>query len=597
MYIRIFGGLDRGGQWGLGQDARLVEKALRYAASQLRGSSAVQLRIEHCDPVTWGGRTEPADLQIHLEIPCRLAMPWASFNVAVVNPEWWVLHAWDWCFRPATEGGMDRIIFKSAAAAALFPEVPKARRLIVSWWTDMTHSSGNFKEKENRFLYIVGGSKSKEAAAASLVAAWQSEWPPLEIWCPSVTAATLRPLVPVGASVVFQTDYKTKVEKEERQRACKWHVTASAAEGFGYTMAEAVACGAPVLWTDLPVYVDTWGLTTGRISTFMDLSGAGIYREDRRQFDAAAVSPAVQELLALDSTDLIIMQRHYANRMAAARSSFLDGWSRILGLKRTSGLPATVHLPATAAAADLADERIGILTVTKDRKGWWPNMLANVTRQKWPVDKVLWILVDDGGLRSEVAKLEDSKDIHILHVTVAEPASIGLKRNRGVAAAPADITRFFCMDDDDHYPAESVTRRMPWLGPIGPSMGPIGPSSQKYGAVFCATLPMYDLTRYISAMNVPPLTLSVAERVSEASLAFTRDFWLARPFPDISMAEGEEFLKGREHEAVEIPPYGVIVSFIHGSNASGRRVPADQEPNGCHYGFKDEYFRYLHGLV
>ena len=87
MYIRIFGGLDRGGQWGLGQDARLVEKALRYAASQLRGSSAVQLRIEHCDPVTWGGRTEPADLQIHLEIPCRLAMPWASFNVAVVNPE------------------------------------------------------------------------------------------------------------------------------------------------------------------------------------------------------------------------------------------------------------------------------------------------------------------------------------------------------------------------------------------------------------------------------------------------------------------------------------------------------------------------------
>jgi hypothetical protein len=108
---------------------------------------------------------------------------------------------------------------------------------------------------------------------------------------------------------------------------------------------------------------------------------------------------------------------------------------------------------------------------------------------------------------------------------------------------------------------------------------------------------MYDVTRYISAMNVPPLTLSVSERVSEASMAFTRAFWVARPFPDVSMAEGEGFLVGREHEAVEIPPYGIIVSFIHGSNASGRRVPADQEPNGCHYGFKDEYFRYLHGLV
>jgi len=143
------------------------------------------------------------------------------------------------------------------------------------------------------------------------------------------------------------------------------------------------------------------------------------------------------------------------------------------------------------------------------------------------------------------------------------------------------------MDDDDHYPPDSVGRRLPWLGL----------ASSSKGAAFCATLPMYDATRYISAMNVPPLTLGPAERVSEASLAFTRAFWLSRPFPEVSMAEGEGFLTGREHEAVEIPPYGVIVSFIHGANASGRRVPVEQEPNGCHYGFPDSYFRYIHGLV
>jgi hypothetical protein len=166
----------------------------------------------------WGNRTEPADLQIHLEIPCRVAMPWASFNVAVVNPEWWVLHAWDWCFLPPAQGGFDRIVFKSQTATALFPEVKKSQRLIMNWWTDMTVRHGVYKGKEERFLYIVGGSKSKEAAASILVGAWDRTWPPLEIWCPSVTAERLNPFIRNGATVFFQTEYKTKEEKEERQR-------------------------------------------------------------------------------------------------------------------------------------------------------------------------------------------------------------------------------------------------------------------------------------------------------------------------------------------------------------------------------------------
>ena len=82
--------------------------------------------------------------------------------------------------------------------------------------------------------------------------------------------------------------------------------------------------------------------------------------------------------------------------------------------------------------------------------------------------------------------------------------------------------------------------------------------------------------------------------MSEATLAFTREAWTARPFPDVSMAEGLGFLEEREASSVEIPPTDVIVSFIHTKNSSSRRIPAEQEPNGCHYGFSDEYFKYLH---
>jgi hypothetical protein len=107
---------------------------------------------------------------------------------------------------------------------------------------------------------------------------------------------------------------------------------------------------------------------------------------------------------------------------------------------------------------------------------------------------------------------------------------------------------------------------------------------------------MYHTQKYISAINVPPLDLAPEERVSEASLCFTRDFWNARKFADVSVAEGETFLAGRMEKTLEIPPEGVIVSFLHGGNSTSRRVPAESEPNGCHYGFSDEYFGYLCGL-
>ncbi len=104
---------------------------------------------------------------------------------------------------------------------------------------------------------------------------------------------------------------------------------------------------------------------------------------------------------------------------------------------------------------------------------------------------------------------------------------------------------------------------------------------------------MYDCRTFISAMNVPPLILGPAERVSEATLAFTRAFWEERAFPEVSVAEGEGFLQGRETAATEIAPEGVIVSFLHGANSTSRRVPDSSEANGCHYGFDDEFFLWL----
>lgn len=239
-----------------------------------------------------------------------------------------------------------------------------------------------------------------------------------------------------------------------------------------------------------------------------------------------------------------------------------------------------------APAPGTPPPKIGIITVTRNRPQWWYNMVKNVVEQEWPVSRLEWIIVDDSDadkrLRPQVEKLqENARALTIKYVELDTPTTIGEKRNIACRAASTDVTIFACMDDDDHYPSSSLALRASWL------------TRPNTDIAYCATLPMYDVRRYISAVNVPPLSEAPTSRISEATLCFTRAAWTEKEFPPVSMAEGDEFLYERVHRSVEMPSAGVIVSFIHSGNTSSRRIPADQEPNGSHYGFSDQYFQWL----
>jgi hypothetical protein len=558
-------------------------------------------------------RTTVADIHIYLETPVRLAVPWARANVLVVNPEWFPAVAWDWTLAaPGAGGGMDTVVFKSRAAAALFPELAgKRRSLVIPWRSDIetgpVGGGERWSVKERRFLYVIGGSPCKTLAARSVVASWRAEWPPLEIWCSPGVATVLRPLVPSGARVEFQTEYRPAAEREARQRACAWHVVVSAAEGFGMTAAEAVACGAPMLWGDLPVLRETWGYSPGCVAMapvergdMPELPGVSdSYRRSMREGLLLPVGPeaivrAVEQLLALTEEDMGRICTGWRAARSAAMRGFRSGWERVAELawrvgagRKNAGLPV-------APAVGTAPPHVAVVTLTRGRQRevWWPVMRENVRRQRWPAARLEWIVVGEPGgdpLEPVVREWARSAPFVVRWTTVGEEeeATVGAKRNAGVRAASAAASVFVMMDDDDHYPESSVATRVSWL--------------TGRGAVYCSTLPMYDLRRYVSAINVPPQIESPAERVSEATLAFRREFWEARGFPDVGMAEGCGFLDGsgaeRIRQTAEIPPAGVIVSFIHGGNSSSRRVPAEQEPNGCHWGFSDEYFELVHRVA
>jgi hypothetical protein len=113
----------------------------------------------------------------------------------------------------------------------------------------------------------------------------------------------------------------------------------------------------------------------------------------------------------------------------------------------------------------------------------------------------------------------------------------------------------------------------------------------------CTTLALYDLKTGISAVNVPPFDIPFSQRISEATLTFRKSAWEERPFPNVSLAEGENWIEGREDQVLEIPPQQIIVAFSHGQNQSSRRIPPTDQAPSCFWGFPKEYLVFIHGLA
>lgn len=244
------------------------------------------------------------------------------------------------------------------------------------------------------------------------------------------------------------------------------------------------------------------------------------------------------------------------------------------------------HMPPLLNIQDCPS--ISVITLVHNRPKFIENACLNLLSSDYPREKIEWVVVDDSDPdQSPSNRILQFAEMFapgiVTYVPLVKKRTVGFKRNLGVEKAKHDI--LVMMDDDDHYPSTSFRRRVAYLRN----------GRRSYSCATCTSIAMYDLLKGTSAVNVPPYTLPLSKRCSEASMVFTRDFWLHRKFPDTSQAEGEGFLEGRESQVVEMPPQQLIVALSHGSNLSGRSMP-DAKPS-CFWGFPRPLLEFLHGLV
>jgi hypothetical protein len=221
--------------------------------------------------------------------------------------------------------------------------------------------------------------------------------------------------------------------------------------------------------------------------------------------------------------------------------------------------------------------KISVCIPTFNRSKFFKLILLNYKITTYPQDKIEWIILDDGAKNNKELIPKEIKNIRYIYDN--KKLNLGEKRNKLVSLSNNNFIVF--MDDDDYYHPDSIKIRISQL------------INNKVQCVYCTIIPCFEINKYISYINYPPIELQDKDRVSEATLTFTKNHWKKNKFDNKKKKqEGYDILT---QNCLEINPENIIVSLSHKGNMTHRKVPKVQA-NGSHYNFSNDIFELITSL-
>lgn len=541
---------------GLNQDASMLHGMLVLAL----GKETEVRHVPHYHP-----QCDEAELNFFIESINPALFVFAAKNIWIPNPEW-TCKTWEPYMKM-----VDAIWVKTHEAEKIFEKLGVPTTYI--GWTSVDKMLPPTKDYDQA---IVPVGKNIWRHPKPIIQAYmriQQQNPALFTSLPILHIVCQLDLPEIPQNVTTKIlVYKEKMPVDEYNKllhTCGLVISTSAAEGFGHAVNEAMSAGCyPIL---------------SLIEPHRELA------TNCRIMLASKTVPHPECLgdLVDVSVDSIIrcLEGYVCENVEHKKRTTIE--SRETYEKRHEAFIERMDVCLNAIVKDMPEycmkdkipkeedlPNISVITLTRDRRAFMPLAKYCMIAQTYPEDKIEWVVVDDGidQIKDQISELKNVK-----YVLVEEPMSIGAKRNLAVESASHDI--LVMLDDDDVYPNNSLISRVAYML-----------AEPRKECIFSTVIPCYNIHEKKSFMNVPPMKLPMCERVSEATLCFTRNFWKERGFPDKQIGEGDAFVRGREQMCRELSPQDVIVSLVHKKNTSSRKAPPMAEPNGCHYGFSDELF-------
>ena len=373
----------------------------------------------------------------------------------------------------------------------------------------------------------------------------------------------------VSSKFVVHSDRMSEKEYDQLMADCGLMICTSAAEGFCHAVNEGMSAECMLILSS--------------IKPFSEITNNAIWASSARSVphpECLGVLEDVDIGSLVEALTLYVNMSHHEKRIEsrANRDRYEQRHAKFLKTIEKSIQSVTDDLEEYSVEKTLPKEEdlpfISVITITRDRRAFIPLVKYGLIAQTYPAEKIEWVVVDDGNDQI-IDLISDMKNLK--YVLSDTPLTIGAKRNLAIEHATHDI--FVTMDDDDVYPSNSFVSRVANML-----------ATPKKECLFSTVIPCYNIHEKKSFMNIPPIKLPMCDRVSEATLCFTRAFWEAEKFPDQQIAEGGGFIRGREQQCREMSPQDIIVSLVHKKNTSSRKAPPMAEPNGCHYGFSDDLF-------
>lgn len=553
MRVNIIGNTN---SLGLAQDIHILHGMVYHVL----GKEAIIRHVPHFHP-----QCEQAEVNFFVESINPALFEYAAKNIWIPHQEW-TQKSWE------PYGKMvDEIWVKTHEAEKLFASWGKVRYIN---WTSIDKTVPE-KKDYNRAMVPVGKNfwRSPKPIIQAYMRIQQTNptlykrLPVVEIVCYDLNI----PKMPesIADKFVLHSERMSEKAYDQLMADCGLLICTSAAEGFCHAVNEGMSAECVLLLSP--------------IEPFLELTKNALWVSSAKTVPHPECLGSLVDVevgSVVESLEMYVDMNHHQKRMESrlCRSRYETRHQNFMKVISEAITEITTGLGTYSIEANLPKEedlpKISVITLTCDRRPFIPLVKYGLIAQTYPMDKIEWVVVDDG---KDQIKALVSDVPNVKYILSDEKMNIGAKRNLAVEKASHDI--LVMMDDDDVYPSNSLLARVAHML-----------AEPRKQCLFSTVIPCYNIHEKKSFMNVPPIKLPMCERVSEATLCFTRDFWKERGFPDQQIAEGGAFVRGREQMCRELSPQDVIVSLIHKRNTSSRKAPPMDEPNGCHYGFSDELF-------
>ena len=195
---------------------------------------------------------------------------------------------------------------------------------------------------------------------------------------------------------------------------------------------------------------------------------------------------------------------------------------------------------------------VSICTPTFNRRPFIPYTIKCIQSQDYPLDKIEWIIIDDG-----TDKIEDLvKDLSFVkYYKYDKKMSLGKKRNLMHKKSKGDILVYF--DDDDFYPKDRVSHAVDIL-------------TKNPNALCAGSSEIFIYFKHIQ--KIYKFGPYGPNHATAGTFAFKKKLLEISSYDDnAAIAEEKQFLKNYTIPFVQLDPMKTILVFSHDHNTFDKR--------------------------